>query len=275
MRVALMMGLLSVATVMAQDEKPWKDTAELSWVESSGNAESSTLSFKNEYVYKKAKSALTFKVDGLRAESTKKATVATGSLEDHQFLTNEATEKTAERYGAQALFERDINDVLNWFVGAEWARNEFAGIDSRTTLSGGVGRSWRDDERITFKTSAGLQYTTEEPVLEVSGVETDYAAARLDSHYRHQLNASTEFKNDLIVVWNLNDTDDTRADLNFSLGVAMTNRLSLKAGLQFLYDRQPSYQSVPLLNDGEVIGTVAYQLDEWDTLFTTALVVNF
>lgn len=270
-----MMGLLSVATVMAQDEKPWKDTAELSWVESSGNAESSTLSFKNEYVYKKAKSALTFKVDGLRAESTKKATVATGSLEDHQFLTNEATEKTAERYGAQALFERDINDVLNWFVGAEWARNEFAGIDSRTTLSGGVGRSWRDDERITFKTSAGLQYTTEEPVLEVSGVETDYAAARLDSHYRHQLNASTEFKNDLIVVWNLNDTDDTRADLNFSLGVAMTNRLSLKAGLQFLYDRQPSYQSVPLLNDGEVIGTVAYQLDEWDTLFTTALVVNF
>jgi hypothetical protein len=57
--------------------------------------------------------------------------------------------------------------------------------------------------------------------------------------------------------------------------------LALKLTLQWLYENDPAYETIPLYDlppdtpGATVIGAVPNQLDDLDTIFTTSLVVTF
>ena len=57
----------------------------------------------------------------------------------------------------------------------------------------------------------------------------------------------------------------------------MTDNLALKVSLQWLYEAEPAFQLVDLVPElgADPIGTVPWQYDKLDTVFTTSLVVNF
>lgn len=57
----------------------------------------------------------------------------------------------------------------------------------------------------------------------------------------------------------------------------MSKRLALEVSLQLLYDNQPSMAALPLISPDGVAteATVLAPLDDLDTLFTVALVVDF
>ncbi len=264
-------------TLIAQEEEArlWTNATDFSWVESQGNSESATIGLKNEFAWKKDHHALNFKITAVRAKSATLTYVASGSISDPTFTEFKDSRLTDERYGFKSSYERAFSEHKSWFVGLDWDRNEFAGIKSRTTISTGLSQTWIKVERKTWSTKLGAQYTDEDPVLEVAGIDSQYAAARANSAFMTKVGENSEFKQNIELIWNLNDTEDVRSDIEFAFAVNISARLALKTSLQLLYDRQPSFQSVDFIENDETIASVPYQLQEWDRALTTSLVVNF
>ncbi|MCB1042302.1 MAG: DUF481 domain-containing protein [Acidobacteria bacterium] len=273
----LILWLILTASVMAQEaeSKAWSNTTDLSWVETGGNSESSTIGFKNETKWSKGKHAFALNLAAVRAESGLTTVFAVGEANNPVFVENTETRLSDERYAMKAQYDYSFSAMTSWFSGIEWDRNEFAGIKNRTTLSSGIAHIWIKNDQMSYSNKVGLQYTDEEPVQVVEGIETEYAGLRANSAYMRKLGKNGTFKNDVDVVLNLNDTDDYRADVVFSYAVNINARLALKTSLQFLYDHQPAYKSVPLFDDDVQTGTVPFQLDDTDRVFTTSLVVTF
>lgn len=269
--------LLLPAASRAEEEEPktgWFDTAELTYVLTSGNAETSTLGFKNDLVRLWEDAEFSLKAGGVRAESTTLARRVVGVPDDFTVIEDETTEATAENYYLRARYARDISERLFWYAGGGWERDRFAGIDNRYSTGAGIGLTHFADENRRFKTTYGVTFTRQE---DLSGVEDEFAGLQFTSLYFRQLNDSTEYGNDLVVDYNLDESDDWRGDMTNWLAVAMNERLALKLSLQLKYDNLPSAQLVPLESslpqfDGVL---VPVPLDELDSIFSVALVINF
>jgi putative salt-induced outer membrane protein YdiY len=262
----------------AQEERApgWYDQAEVSFVQTGGNAEASTLALKNalERVWEDALFA--FRAGALRAESSTFTRFAVGTPDDFDVVEDETSELTAENYFANFRYDHELRPDFFWFASLGWERNEFAGFSDRTIGTGGVGQIWWEREGAHFRTDYGLTYTRQDDLVENPEIDDSFVGLRLAWDYLRPIGARASYQNLLVVHENLDETDDLRADWTNSLQAAMTERLALKVGLQLLWDHLPALAAVPLLEDGAPTGTVVLaELDELDTLFTAALVVTF
>lgn len=253
------------ASFGAEEEDGWSDTAEFSFVMTSGNSESSTLGFKNTALRKWTDSLLTLNAGGIRVETT---TITRDEDTSGMLDTTETSETTAEAYYLNGRYDRNISERLFWYAGAGWDRNTFAGIDNRYAVEGGVGNVWFDEEDHKFRTLYGVTYTDQEDVVPDPTVDDTFAGAKFSWSYLNRFGSNTTYENTLAVDLNLDETDDWRANMINSIAVAMSERLALKVSHRILYDNMPSLVSVgttPLL----------VELDDTDTIFTASLVVNF
>ena len=268
-----------VGTARAQDddvELGWSDTAELTAVFTGGNAEASTVGFKNELMRAWESSDLALGVGALRAESTAFSRTAVGvSPVSFQVTKDSASALTAESYYARGQYDRELSARTFWYAGTGWERNTFAGVQNRYSWGGGVGNTWVDDDTSTFKTGYGLTYTVQDDVATTDN-ET-FGGLRLSYDYRRQLTANTEFTSVLFADENLKDTEDLRTDLINAIAVSMNSQLALKVSWQLLYDNLPSQVGIPLtaVGGGSTGDTVFVELDGVDNLVTFALVANF
>ncbi len=267
--------LCGTAPALAQEEAAggWKDTAEFSYVMTTGNSETSTLGFKNILSRAWERSGFTLKAGGIRAESTTTSRSAVNGAVSE----TETTSKTAENYYLNGKYDRKITERFFWYAGLGWDRNRFAGIENRYIAEAGVGNIWINEDRIKFRTEYAATFTDQEDVFPVAGADDNWLGARFAWDYLHKFGANTVYQNLLVLDANLDDTDDWRGDMINSVAVAMSERLALKVSLQWLYDNEPSFVSVDNFDapGGNLIGTVPFQLDELDTVFTASLVVNF
>jgi putative salt-induced outer membrane protein YdiY len=276
--VVIWAGLMTVAVQAADEPKlGWSDQAEMSFVLTAGNSESTTLGFKNELKRTWEKALFSFKLAAIRAESTTFLRTAIGTPDNFVFIEDKESSLTAENYLAALRYDRNISDFLFAYGGGSWERNRFAGVENRSIVEGGLGNVWVDREEVKFKTTYALTYTDQEDVVEVPDGDGTFAGVRLGWDYLHQFGASTTYVNTLILDDNLEDTSDWRGDMVNSLAVAMNKRLALKASLKWLYDAQPSFEAVPLQDVlGVPTGELALvELENLDTIFTTSLVVNW
>lgn len=272
--------LLAAGSALAADDGAagWSDTAEFGYVLTDGNAESSTLGFKNTLTRAWERTSMTFKVGGVRAESTNTVSrFAVGTPDDFTETRITQDETTAESYYLNGRYDHKITDSFFWYAGAGWDRNRPAGVENRYTGVGGVGNIWYDTDTIKFKTDYALTYTDQEDVITNPAVDDTFAGFRFSWAYLHKFGENTTYTNDLVFDENVDETDDWRADMTNSLAVAMSKRLALKVSLQWLYDNQPAFDEVALFDTvgGTQIGTVFIAKDELDTIFTASLVVNF
>ena len=255
----------------------WSDTGEVTYVATGGNAEVETLGVRNSLV--RTWEGATFRLDfgALRSETTTQRRFAVGSAESFRLRETSQSDLTAENYHLRGRYDRDISKRLFWFAGAGWERNEFAGIQNRFQALAGVGHVWFDDEAGHFRTDYGLTYVDQDDVVENPKTSDSFVGARLGCEYLRRFGSHTAYENLLILDGNADETSDYRADMINSLAVSMNDRLALKISLQLLYDNQPSLAAVPLLGeDGAETGTeVLAPLEELDTRFSVALVVNF
>lgn len=282
-RAAFGLAVLALPLVLASpavaDEKKlgWSNTAELAFVSTSGNAESSTLGFSDtlKNVWENAELRVDF--GGLRAKTSTFSRRAI-QLPGGGIVIDEDKDSrlSAENYFVRGRYDQNITDGIYWFAGAGWEKNEFAGFKSRVSAVGGIGKTWFDSETAKFKTDAGLTYTDEDPVADV---ELDaYLGLRLSYDYARKLTATTTYTSGLIIDTNFDETDDYRADFTNAVGVSMTDHLSLKASLRLLYDNQPGLVSVPVVNPLglPVAGVTALaELDELDSVLSVALVLSY
>lgn len=272
--------LAAVPPLFGQEEEaaeatsPWTDVAEVSYVATGGNAEAETLSLRNTLAREWERAQFTLEAVALRAENTTLDPIAVGAPGSFSVDERSRTELTAERYLLRGRYERSLTERRFWFAGGGWERNEFAGIANRFFAQGGVGNVWFDDDVSHFKTDYALTFTDQENVV---GGSESFAGVRFAWDYLRQLTPTTEYANLLILDGNADETSDYRADMINSIAVAMSDRLALKVSLQLFYDNLPSLRAVPLVGaDGVPTGeTVNISLDELDSVFNVALVVNF
>jgi len=262
-------------TVKSQENGwTWADAAELSFVWTAGNASTNTLGLKNVLTGAAGKSKVSFEVGGIRTQSSMKNRIANGTTANFTVTETSESELTAASYFAKSRYDLSINGSAYWFAGSDWNRNTFSGINNRLTFVSGLGNQFVDTDEFKFRTDLGATYTIQDNVA--AGPTDRFGGVRFTYDLERAVTANSKVTSKLVLDENLANTDDLRGDWTNALTVAMNSRLALKTSAQLLFDNQPSFVDVPLLEGGVDLGnTVAAELDKVDSVFTVALVMNF
>ena len=263
----------------AQDEKEtgWFFTADFTAVWTGGNSESNTFGTKGTLRRVWPKSLLKLEGGGAQTQSTLKTWTAAGTVDD--FVVNETrvTEKSAELYFATGRYDHQVHKRFLLFGGVDWLRNTFAGIDSRFLVAAGAGNTWVDDEKKKFITDYSFTYTFQDEVVKNPITKNEFPGIRLGYDLWWKVSESTEFTSVFTGDFNLDNTDDIRVDLLFTLPVSISDQLALKPAFRMLWRNDPALTDVPLFaSDGTPAGVdVQVPLQKLDSFFSLALVVKF
>ena len=281
-RVTLLLaGVLAASAGRGQtaDAPPppgWYSTGGLSYVMAAGNSSASSLGFKAEAKRLWPRATFTFTLAGVRAEAGDAARRAVGVPDNFQIETGPRVLK-AEKYNAAAAFDRRITDRFGWTVGAEYDRDRFSGLDSRTLGLAGVSYLFANRKEFTFKSGLAATITHQSEVVPDPSTKDTFAGLRLSADAERKLGANGTYVGGLAVDENVQDTADLRVRFGNALAVSMNKRLAVQLGLLLLYDHQPSLVALPLFDPaGSPLGlTVAARAATLDTTFTASVVVSF
>jgi len=270
-------GLVNPAVAQDEKETGWSFTADFTAVWTGGNSESNTFGTKGTLQRTWTKSLLTLKAGGTQTKSTLTTRTAIGdSPTDFIVDKQSVTEKTAELYFGTGRYDYQVHKRFLVFGGVDWLRNTFAGIDSRFLVAAGAGNTWSDNEKTRFLTDYSFTYTFQEDVVNNPITKNEFPGLRLGYNFWWNLSSSTDFTSEFVGDLNLDNTEDIRVDLLFTLPVSISDQLALKPAYRLLWRNEPALASVPLftstgIDTGE---NVLVPLEELDTIFTLALVVN-
>ena len=284
-----MVAVLASATVAARAQvapaaekkvPKWSDAAELSLVATSGNSESNSFAFKNTLLREGKNGLFELKLGGLKVETTTISLSAEGTPPNVDRVEDKDRETTAENYYLTGRYDRNIAGRFFWFAGAGWDRNEFAGIENRYVGFGGFGHNWFDTDRRKWRTDYSATGTKQDNVLDDPDFDDTFFGIRLSSTFLQKFGAHDvgTFGNDTIIDENLNETKDWRVNMTNWVALNLSSHLALKVSLQWLYDNLPSFKEVDLFDPadpGNTTDTHPVELDDLDTLFTTALVIKY
>ena len=266
----------SLALGQATPDMGWSYSAKLTAVWAGGNSESSTFGLGSTLRRLGERAELTFETGAIRTDASLKTRRAVGTSTSYSVEEDQDNQKTAESYFARARQGWIVKDGFVVFAGADWLRNSFAGIDSRTLFATGVGNVWSNSETFKFKTDLGVTYTFQQDVVENPFLKSSFPGVRFAWDLRRTLSRTTQWESTLVSDLNLDDTDDLRFDFTNGLPVSISSRLSLKPGLQLLWRNRPALTNVDLFTPlGTATGQqVQVPLEKLDSFFTLALVVT-
>lgn len=238
-------------------KSPWTNSTELSLVVATGNALALTVGFKDTLEYKAKRGNTRVKIDTLRSDTSddpyllvKPGITFEPGEQPTSFDTIEVrpgAEPDVERYFVEGRYQGDLPKKATWNSGASWDRNEDAGVLNRYIVFGGLGRTWKDRDDLTFRTSYGLSYTDREDEIEDPEKESQFLGVRLTSDFKDKWGASTTYDNDFTFNISVKDYQDYNIDWTQGVSVSMGKHLSLKVSLQFLYAGQPALEEVDVI----------------------------
>lgn len=272
--------LLSSINVYSQDEEEkklgWFFDAELAGLWTGGNSESFTFGLGSTLKHIWTNSELRFDAGGTQTESSLTTRTAVGTTENFQVNEQTNKEKTAEILFARGRYDYNFTENFYALGGIDWLRNKFAGIDSRTLIGAGVGNKWVDNDNVRFKTDYSFTYTFQSDVVENPFTKTNFPGLRFAYDFWYNLTSSTDFESILILDWNLDNTDDVRADFYNALPIKISEIFTLKPSLQLQWRNDPSLTEVDLFAaNGTPAGEkVLVPLKKLDSFFSLTLVVN-
>jgi hypothetical protein len=281
--------LAAITLVPAQEEeekkeKPWTNGTELSWVATSGNTETTSLGFKNNFDYNWTKSKYELRIGFVRAEAPQSDPIAVTDGIQGPFIVDAPLRVTAENYYIRNKYGHTISEKFYWTAGLDWERNRPAGVENRYVAFGGVGNIWWSRDDLKFRTDYSLTYTSQEDVGPKPRDERDFAGARFSWAYLNKFGKVTTYTNDFVLDLDFDETDAWRFNMVQGLAVAMSERLALKVGLEWQYQNRPPMATAevwlgnPFEDDTATRvpdTTFEYDREKLDTIFTTSLVINF
>jgi putative salt-induced outer membrane protein YdiY len=254
----------------------WYSTSGLSYVMAAGNSSASSLGFKAEVKRLWPKATFTLAAAGIRADASDPARRAVGVPGRFQIETGPRVLKAA-KYNAIAGFDRRVTDRFGWTVGAEFDRDKFSGLSSRTLGLAGVSYLFANRKEFTLKSVLAATIAHQSEVVPDPATKDTFPGLRLSADAERKLGVNSTYVGGLAVDENLQDTDDLRVRFGNALAVSMNKRLALQVGFLLLYDHQPSLVVLPLFDQaGSPLGlTVAARAATVDTTFTVSVVVSF
>ena len=213
----------------------WERKAELSLVTTSGNTDTQTIGAGASLVWRPTPWTTEAKVAYVRSEA-------------NDVLT--ARSLAADLRQGRALTER-----VDAFVRLGYLSNEFAGIDARTSVDGGIGYKLLTGPVHTLRVDTGLGYSHES---RTTGDDLSFVLANFGSAYKWQISPTADITEAALLTFSLEDADDRRFSNTFALTAAITRVLSLKLSHELKFTNEP----VP-------------NFEKTDTQLSAALVVSF
>ena len=234
---ALFLATLFLIAPKAQAEKNWSDQAELSYVKTSGNSDTSTLSFKNELKNKYSDQlSSTWKLAALSAQND-------GS-------------RTAERFSTELRGDYLFSERFYSYLNLGWLKDTFAGIDTRLYAGPGAGYKLLAGPKHLLSAEVGLNYVSEDYT---NDTKEDFFSGRLFGKYEFAINDTNKFSQSLEYLHNFEASKDYNVISETALSSALNSKFSLKVSYTVNYDHMP----------------VPDTLKHTDTILATALVANF
>jgi hypothetical protein len=289
----------------------WSNSADLSLVVTAGNSAVKTWGFTDELRHVWTDARFLFEANVVRSNKSDDRffqvapglEFPVGGAPDNpptSFVIPDPTLDVAN-YLVRGSYERTITQRMFWNTGASWDRNDDASILNRFIVHAGVGHKWVDRERRRFATNYGISYIDREEEKPDPEKDRRFPGARLGWDYMEGSNRGTTFDNKFAANVNLSDPSDYSINTTSALTVSVVGHVSLKVGLQWLYEHKPALEpdldviafvevidpdGIPgsgderfrTLSSGAsklVVGSADGRKDALDTIFRTALVVKF
>lgn len=226
---------LSFSDLATANDTLLNDVAEVSFVDTGGNTDTTSLVVKNTLKYQPhEKWQTTWGLKVLFAESD--------------------GVKTGENYITDLRLDYRLNERLYSFGLAAWLRDRFAGINNRYYFGAGLGYSILNGPKHNLAAEAGANYTIEEFTDKSNN---GFLGARAFTKYDYLFTEKSKFTAWVEYLPDFKDTDNYNFNTEASLTSALNNFLSLKGSYLVKYDNKPA------------VGAT-----EKDTIVSLALVMN-
>ena len=213
----------------------WERKGEVSFVATGGNTDTQTLGLGSSIVWRPAPWTTEARVAFVRSES------------------NDAL--TAKSLLAEVRESRALNERLEAFGRLGYLTNEFAGIDHRTVIDGGVGYKVLTGPVHTLRLDGGVGFARE---TRVTGEGLSDPIANLGAGYKWQISKTADITNATLFTASL----DAGSDWRFGNGIAVTAALTDLLSLKLSHDMKFVNKPVP-------------GFEKTDTLLSFALVAKF
>jgi len=246
LRHAIALALFAALPLAAHAEG-WTAAGELGLAVTSGNAKSENLNGKLGFVNEDDEWKHTFGLGVLRAKGEVVGDFdGNGSVERSRQL-------TANRYdfGLSSAFKASVR--TSWVATLRYENDDFAPFESQATLSIGHGYQWIESETSKLRSEIGPGYRSAKDAV-TGETQADFIV-RGGVEYKRVLTANSNFYNTFLVE---SGSDNTFAQNDVGVAVAMNSTLALKAGVQARHNTD-----------------VSPEIKKTDTLTTLNLVYTF
>lgn len=224
----------------AQDKKTENrltDEAELSYVATGGNTNVVTTAFKNTLKYKFSRRLLgTWKAGALKSKTD--------------------DVMTAERYFTEQRLDYAFSKRFYSYLDTGWLSDEFAGVDPR--YYGGLGAGYKILKGPKHFLIGELGAISVREVY-IDDTSNNFLDGRVFSEYIYALTKKNKFTQSIEYLTNITEGKDYRVNTETAVTASLNSIFSLKVSYTRKYDNMP----------------VPSTLDDTDTIFSVALVVNY
>ncbi|NCB13780.1 MAG: DUF481 domain-containing protein, partial [Erysipelotrichia bacterium] len=186
---------------------------ELSYVQTSGNSNTSTFSTKLE-----ASTAL----------DDRSSVKAKGNI----LYSESNNESSANKYDIELDYNYMLNQKAYAYFGVNYLKDQFSDYDYRLNAGPGLGYKLLDNKEQTIDLQGGLDYARD---LYANGIKDEYVASRAEINYRYKINDNLKFKQMFNYLVSLEDNNKYFMASDTSLSVKMTDNLSLGVSYRIDY----------------------------------------
>jgi putative salt-induced outer membrane protein len=239
----LVLGLFFISAPNAKAQEiegnaPWKTHIEVSYVSTSGNTETETLSGKLE----------------VKKEGPKNRYIARSNV----LYARNNNEDTSNKGALEARWERTINKRLFGFLTSKYSRDKFSGYKYRISAGPGIGYDIIRTDKHFLKGLVSVLYNHDR-YSEGFDKSDDYSAGTTGINYEWKILENLKFKENADYLVSFDDTDKYFINSETALEVKINNYLSL--GLSYVI----AYQNYLPKAGAEHV----------DTTFMTSLIIDF
>ena len=222
-----------------------------------------------EYAWVDADLNLEFGI--LRADSGDER-FALGTEEAFEII-EPSVEPDTDRIYAKARYLRNVSDRFFWYGRFDVERDQPADITFRLTPAGGAGNNWETPENIELRTGYGFGYSAGSMTFDGS---SNYFGYQLFYEFDMKVNDNTDIDSSMTLDGSIMSPSNYRFHWANGIGVAINERIALKASLRLVYRNDPAQEEIDLEDlSGAVLGNVIVSKKKLDSGFTTSLVINF
>ena len=206
---------VSIST--APPPRKWRDSAQLSYVKTSGNTRVSTLAAKNTYNYDWSKASLELEASGLGTQS--------------------AGVVTAEQYDSHEKVSRKLSGNDYAFDKGTWSKDRFSGVRDHYELALGLGRDLLHGAINKLFTELGGGWVIEN---RINSPDQSYGSYRAYARYTHDFSPTASFSQDLEYLGSFQSASDYRMNADTALVTTINSHFSFKASYVWKYVNSPA-----------------------------------